>query len=769
MDLSTKAKVELPITNAEGNLQGTLLVSLLRPSEPQYHGPAPLIDLRNDPDRDTSLEPVQLLEGEEYFYEINVDRSEIGELITDKPEIFNPNPKGNQGRLRPGSYTGSLLVKIFAGEKELGLVSLEVRSRKLDYLRHYRWMLQNIAEGFSEVIMERFAPTEQRFATDQYQDAKTLYQRFAFLKSLISGEIFEAAMRQILARPHRIWVEEEEFRRPGQSIRADSRLARQLSKPGPRFAWQEGQFRLGVDSLPSQLTVARREESLDTPENRFIKFALSLWRSVISEIGQALEREIKSQPVKRGLQEIKEAKDQIDVFLSHQLFREVGRLTQFPASSQVLQKKEGYRDLFRNYIQSEVAALLTWQGGEEVYGAGQRDVATLYEFWVFLQLANIVSNLCQESFNSVDLLEISKDGLNINLRRGESKVLSGTVSRLGRRLRLEFWFNRTFGPNSQPRMSWTRPMRPDCSLLILPDEECMASFERVWLHFDAKYRVENLEGLFGKKVVSLEEEAKIFEEEEVAEARGRAKRSDLLKMHTYRDAIHRTAGAYVIYPGDKPEELTEYHELLPGLGAFVLFPTETGDALGTASLTQFIEKVLRHIASQITQHERWRYWTKEAFNERYRVEEHGQAVPFLLRPPADTLVLLGYVKSHQHLHWIHDNKQYNLRADKRRGSVGLRSVELAADFILLYGQGINEIELWRVSDEPEIKTKLKMSEMAYPEPKGELYFCLPIERIEPSNYLPQISKDKIAEVLKRIAPNAIPGKPVTTTWLEIIK
>jgi len=312
-------------------------------------------------------------------------------------------------------------------------------------------------------------------------------------------------------------------------------------------------------------------------------------------------------------------------------------------------------------------------------------------------------------------------------------------------------------------------MRPDCSLLILPGEECMADFERVWLHFDAKYRVENLEGLFGEKSVSREEEAMVLEEDEAAEARGRAKRGDLLKMHAYRDAIRRTAGAYVIYPGSKEEKLAEYHELLPGLGAFVLFPAETGDALGTASLTQFIEDVLSHVASQITQHERWRYWSKEAFSERYQVEEHVQSVPFLSRPPADTLVILGYVKSPPHLRWIHDSKRYNLRADWRRGSVGLRSVELAAEFVLLYGSQMAEIELWRVSDEPEIMTKLKMSEMAYPDPKGDLYFCLPIERIEPSGELLWISKEKIAVVLRRVAPNAIPGAPITTTWLEIVK
>lgn len=770
MKLATKSEAELPITDADGNSQGTLLVALLPSRNPHHSAPAPLIDLRNDPDRDTSLEPVQLLEGEEYLYEISTDQPHIGEIVTDKREIFNPDtPKGNRGRLRPGLHTGGLPVKILVGHQEVGRVTFEVRSRKLDYLSHYRWMLQNIAEDFSEVIMERFAPTEQRFAIDQTQDAKTLYQRFAFLKSLISGQVFEAAVRQILARPHRRWIKEEEFRRPGQSIKADSTIARQLSKPGPRVTWQEGQLPPGIASLPAQLIIGRPEEILDTPENRFVKYALSLWYSVISEIGSALEDESPSLPVRRGLREIREIKHLIDEFLSQELFCEVGRLTHFPASSQVLQKKEGYRDLFRNYIQFEAAALLTWQGGEEVYGAGQRDVATLYEFWVFLQLAKIASSLCEEPFNWEELLEIGQDGLNIKLRRGTTKVLSGSVSRLARHLRIELWFNQTFGPGSKPPMSWTRPMRPDCSLLIRPDEEGVSSFERVWLHFDAKYRVETLESLFGGRGVTLEEETKVLEEEKVEEARGRSKRRDLLKMHAYRDAIRRTAGAYVIYPGSKEEELREYHEILPGLGAFVLFPTETGDALGTACLTKFIEDVLTHLASQITQHERSRYWSKEIFSERYQVEEHVQAVSFLARPAADTLVLLGYVKSRRHLRWIHDSNRYNLRADRRRGSVGLKSEKLAAEFVLLYGPQMTEIELWRVCDEPEIMTREKMLRMAYPDPGSDLYLCLPIEGIEQSGEVLSISKEQITAVLRRIAPYAIPGTPITTTWFEIVK
>src|SRR5262249_42442512 len=152
-------------------------------------------------------------------------------------------------------------------------------------------------------------------------------------------------------------------------------------------------------------------------------------------------------------------------------FREVGTLTHFPAGSQVLQKREGFRDLFRAYVQSEAAASLSWQGGEDVYGVGQRDVATLYEFCAFLQLANVVSELCEEQLDFCSLIELRPDGVGFKLPRGRAAFLVGGATRLGRRLRLELWFNRLFTTGTDNAGSWSRPMRPDCSLLIRPADE----------------------------------------------------------------------------------------------------------------------------------------------------------------------------------------------------------------------------------------------------------------------------------------------------------
>jgi predicted component of viral defense system (DUF524 family) len=39
--------------------------------------------------------------------------------------------------------------------------------------------------------------------------------------------------------------------------------------------------------------------------------------------------------------------------------------------------------------------------------------------------------------------------------------------------------------------------------------------------------------------------------EKAENRKGIYKNADLLKMHAYKDAIRRTGGAYVLYPGDK--------------------------------------------------------------------------------------------------------------------------------------------------------------------------------------------------------------------------
>ncbi|MBY6278264.1 DUF2357 domain-containing protein, partial [Symbiobacterium thermophilum] len=533
--------------------------------------------------------------------------------------------------------------------------------------------------------------------------------------------------------------------------------------PGPR---EYGDSPLPFTALPKHIAVPRTEETLDTPENRFIKFILSGWRNFTEEVEQALLCAPPSAPVQRGLLEVKAVREQLQTILSAGLFHEVGDLTFLPTGSQVLQKRSGYRDLYRAYLQFEAAALLTWDGGEDVYGAGKRDVATLYEYWVFLQLVKVMERLCGKEFHLSQLVEVRPDGMGVALRRGRARAIKGTVQRLGRTLQVELWFNRSFGHRTGNQGSWTRPMRPDYSIRIKPDMT-YGEPDEVWIHFDAKYRVESVTELFGEDPRTEEEEGRLLDEEQTAESRQLARRADLLKMHAYRDAIRRSAGAYVIYPGTERELLPRFHELLPGLGAFALRPTKDGQGTGLEGLFEFLDDVLTHVATQTTQHERLRFWLRESTRSAYDAPSHP-AVPFLSKPPADTVVLLGYVRSPEHLRWIHEQRLYNMRTGGRRGSVLPGSRVLSAELVVLYGPHMRTAEMWRVAGTPLMLSEEEVRELHYPTPRGR-YVCLPLEPLPSVELLQKMSSDHVRRVKERLSPTSYPGEPVAVTWFELLQ
>lgn len=751
-----RSSVEVWLLDDLGYRRAVLDISLLPRTDPAST-PAPLELGSTEEEESGASAIVRLLEGQEYHYQVR-DVYRSGTVVLHPRELFEPDDaRGTSGRLRPALSTGRIHIECHVEGGLLGRGALEVRSRKLDYLLHYRWMLRDIAEVAAELIMERFAPSEQRFQLAETAEARTLYQRFEFLRTLISGEEFDSAIHQILARPYVLWSEFEELRRPEEGIRLTSRVARELFRPGPRV---RGAANSGpLQTLPASLRIFRTEPIVDNLPNRFVKFALVSWRDTVESIRIALEREARTLPVDRGLREVELLLGRIQALLAHELFREVGPLVHFPAANQVLQKRQGYREVFRAYIQFELASKLAWQGGEDIYWAGQRNVATLYEYWAFLQVAQILSELCDRPINLGSLIQVTSGGLTVDLARREAKELQGQLHRLGRVLHTHLWFNRPFSLSDGG--SWTRPMRPDVSLLVdVPGEP---NVQPVWVHFDAKYRVESITQIMGAE----DAEIQLDSDEGSSGQFGRARSGDLLKMHAYKDAIRRSAGAYILYPGDQEEIRRTYHELLPGLGAFVLRPTDNGPAEGHFPLRQFIDDVLTHVASQVSQHERARFWQAIAHAE---APTQGSAIAaeFLSRPPADTEVLLGYVRGKKHLSWIHRNGLYNLRADGRTGSVGLRSRELAAEILILWGSGVAAPEIWSISGPPQLLTGQALSERGYPGPRGDLYFCLGLGRNLTREFNYQLPPARVEEVRRNYQGNRPNFAPIPVSWLDLV-
>ena len=111
----------------------------------------------------------------------------------------------------------------------------------------------------------------------------------------------------------------------------------------------------------------------------------------------------------------------IDRTLSAPMFRSVGRLGSFPTGNQVLQKRAGYRELLRTFVLTETGAQLALDWDlDDAFAASQRNVATLYEYWAFLQLAKSVGRVCGADLSAL-VMERSSDGMSIGFPRGTTQ------------------------------------------------------------------------------------------------------------------------------------------------------------------------------------------------------------------------------------------------------------------------------------------------------------------------------------------------------------
>lgn len=743
----------LTLRDAKGDSVGTMSIAAL----PTTTATVP-VDRTNDSARARFEPAIQLREAAAYRYTLDVPT--VAAVRLEPSELFDPDDSsGLSGRLRTQQNVGDVLITAKAsGGEELGSGPVLVRAVKLDHEREYQQMLRDIADAAAEAVFQGFAPATTSTAILPSRAPRLLYQQFAILQARLSDPEILDAIAEVVHRPQHEWLDETELRPSGRPLKASAAVARALTGPGPRVRIVD---RVGpLETLPLMIPSRRTEETVDTPPNRFVKFALTHWRDLASRVADILGPRRESAYAVRGLASVRRIVDSLDDVLSEPLFREIGPLQELPTSNQVLLKREGYRQIFSTFALVESSLGLQLDLDDAVHPS-QRNVASLYEYWTFLKLTEVLGEACQDTHGPLKLFENDGDGLSLGLRRGRQSKLVWDVSVAGRQLRVSLYFNRTFRiTDNDADGSWSRPMVPDASVLIRPVQgRARVEQERdldVWLHFDAKYKVDWTSSQFDRVRPEVEEGTALEDEEE--EKLGVSRRDDLLKMHAYRDAIRRSAGAYVLFPGTtEPRSFREYVELIPGLGAFPLRP---GNDSGAAALRRFLDDLLLHAADQATAEERRRFWQARIF--------HGSAgsargsVSFLDRPPADTPVLVGWVPDRQHWQWTDETEQYVARLQNADGEAAFRAEELTAPLILLAGAERAAIferrGSWTIVDGPDLQT------MGYPSPWGAPgLICRLISIEEQPSWLDELPLSDL------LAGARVPAGPVLTSWSELVR
>jgi len=630
------------------------------------------------------------------------------------------------GDLQVINYLGILSFTIRRGGDEQAM-SLSVVSQKLSDEMDFETMTKEIANECDELLMEWNTPVTVPFSSDPEVRQKTLLEQFMYLRSELGGGRLEQWIESVRRRPHTELSRRAAWR-PAELVRSSDHLR------NPAFFGRDWRNRNGRPT-PATLREVTAHETVDTPPNRFLRYALD---SFLAICGEVLDIDKKlGGPAQEWAAALA---SRLNGVLGSGLFREIGRPRRLALENQTLQKREGYRDILRTWIKLDQAARLDWDGRKDVFSATVRNVANLYEYWLFFKLCKLIKKI--DGIQLVDFPHglsqqpafCKVDGrFTVNLQRGKESMLVFEHKQEGdEALRIHFCYDRVYSKGDVlTGGAYSHMFRPDFSLVIFPAyfsvgctydeaENAAAKAGKIaCLHFDAKYRVDKLEEFFGVGTESSDAEKELDAEEE-SKATNTYKRADLYKMHTYNDAIRRTVGSYVLYPGDAENGkiFNKYHELLPGLGAFAVPP---GKEDRLKELQKFIALVLQTQRDKFSQLARVNYWTHETVREEPKdyysvgtIDAHG-------RPPVDTYIVLGYLRPDENPDAYRKKGVFYCHAVERNGAgapgnpTPLDFDPFRAELIGLFQKNVTAPWLGKVREVKMVTSAQRAAELERPE------------------------------------------------------
>lgn len=753
----------------------------------------------------------QFSEGVYYPYtlyeEINNERTKCDwkiDIESTLKGVFKPFSESDttEGIFAPNIFVGTLVVTLIKDEQQADF-AIEVHSSKIDYhdknlknklgefRSEYQLMLDDIAEYSSELVMQYNVPIQQTYESglEQLDDEKQLYQRFLFVRSLFKNQEFEESVQKIISNPATRWVTDVEEKDVRSIRRFSSKNIRELVSR-PNRTPLSGIIK-GLNDIPLKISSTRKIESFDTPENRFIKHILESYLKFCETIEVKLEKA----KMFREINEVRGISQRIDNLLNQPFFKEISRPSSLKINSPILQRRSGYREILRSWLRFHLTAQLSWhfeENDDNLFSGGKKDIASLYEYWVFFVLFNSLHSKYGQLTNKdpqkwIDGLIVQDQfGLGLMLQEGKTRAFEFKFKDSKRPLNICFYYNRSFvgGRIYEKKRagSYSKAFRPDYTLSIWPDgktqDEAEESESIVHIHFDAKYKVEY-------SFIKEERPQDIENEEEYASAivtardkeekEGKFKNVDLYKMHAYKDAIRRSGGAYILYPGnaDLDAKYLGFHEIIPGVGAFALRPNNETDA--SSKISAFIDEVIKNLEDVLSQREQMALSSKHIYSSPpalivdHKLGDLCRSLAINDENPSDINVLVGYYKSTKHLEWIEKNLVYNIRYG---GKHIVNAQMLSSRFLVLYGGGsfrqthIFEIDSYngRLLNKTDL---LQIKPIKYPSPtNSELYFVFKLkEKIVLENF----AFDQTDSIIKKKEKELKSYHPFSISLLELAK
>lgn len=401
------------------------------------------------------------------------------------------------------------------------LGTLVVRSGKWTEA-DYDAMLGDIAEHAAALPFEAGAASALPYARTEVDAPDVLYHAFVWLRHVVVEDPeapLVGALRAIQRVPHRRMVREDRVVPIERALRLSDRTVDEvLQGRWPLQRVSRGLVLGGGDLLPLEVADSVARSCVDTAENRFVKafvegcgHVVDAMRRRAAHLGDALGRRLRL--------DCERIDGELAPLRRSAWWAEVGRMTFFPASSTVLQRRSSYREILRHHVLMRMASrALPLDAGEIEQLLEVKDVARLYELWCAFAVIGAVAGCLGPPSNA---RQVQHSDLSATVRYGlQAAWPDGT----------EVAYNPSYtrGGGFHGR-SWSLLLRPDVALWV-------PRGPAAGLHLlDAKFKLSGPWPSGGEDPDNAPE--------------SRATSADVHKMHAYRDAIPQARSAWVMYPG----------------------------------------------------------------------------------------------------------------------------------------------------------------------------------------------------------------------------
>jgi uncharacterized protein len=431
------------------------------------------------------------------------------------------------GNLQFMNEVGYTSFSIKHNEKILLEVKLEIFPTKLSYKDDYRKLLEEVND---EVYNLAFHFIKKTFlgASNHLSENPSLSEFYRLIEFYFQS--FIKSIQRIEEQPHHQLLTEHQMVRGERIKRLDSKGRKHLrSNPQLFMEADNGLVLHDKPVFPVKGLNARKTITYDTLENRFVKWMMERLSHKLADL--AVKISSQSGRYERKVDEelllkVKGMQGTLKAYLNKPFWKGISSVDR-TVTSMVIQRKIGYRDAYKIYL--VVTRGLMLEG--ELLKMSVKDVATLYEYWTYLKMGQILRAKYVPEYQ--DVVVIRHGALFVDLDQTSNAKQMFTHPQTGERIVLSFQKREGKVP--------TVTQKPD----IMLEVEKKYSHNRYHYVFDAKYRIDfGFESDQAEKVGPLEEDINTMHRY----------RDALVKKHHERDSYERYSfGAYVLFPWNEEQ------------------------------------------------------------------------------------------------------------------------------------------------------------------------------------------------------------------------